>query len=419
MLVEVSDAGRRIEVRLVPQWSGRPFASEAAKLDVNLAPPDALARIAEGLGEPGGALIGAATEARPVSSVDALAALGAGGAGPEAVLGPLRLIGDEREEFDDATDASRRRELVPPLVELLTAHGAEPLVNGAGDPKLDLLAAFADGSGRMSDASLAEFEDAEREALMALARGKPDPGAERDDGSIAGVLLARGVAPERIDAVLGSCTLEAGTHGAPRIDIVRADRRVLAALEGVGPDVAARIIDLRDSLDETERRGTAWLVTRRVLAPEQYGAIAGRISHRSALWRFRVEARIAPPESSDGMLAEAEPRAAAAYDCIVDISSEQPRIAFLRDVTLLPTVRSLAFMTPAADRAASDDDEGPAGASAGPDARAEDGEELAEPIGFDFRAPEATISVPPAAEPGRVLVAPAGRDVPKSPENRR
>lgn len=403
MLVEVADGARRLEVRLVPQWSGKPFASEAAKLDVNLAPPDALARLSDALGDASGSIVDGIAAMRPVSSVDSIAASAGGGAGPELVLGPLRLIGVEREDFDDSTDASRRRELVPPLLDLLTAHGAEPLVNAEGDPKLDLLAVFAEGSGRMSAASLAEFEDAEREALASLARAKPDDA--RDDGAIARALLSRGVAPERVDAILGSCTLEAGTHGSPRIDIVRADRRVLAAIDGIGPDLAARIIDLRDSLDEAERRGTAWLVGRRVLTPEQYAAVAGRVTHRSALWRFRVEARIAAPEEAGSAPVDGEPRATGAFDCIVDIAPEHPRIVFLRDVTLLPTARALALViAPPAESA---------GEQADADAP-EQGPAQERAADFDFRAPEATIREPSVEAPSRPLVAPTGRDVPKS-----
>ena len=131
--------------------------------------------------------------------------------------------------------------------------------------------------------------------------------------------------------------------------------RALAALDGLGAEAAARIADLRDSLDETERKGTSWLVSRRALTPEQYGAVAGRITHRSALWRYRVEARIERADAESGVRSARsrstatgapsdEPRATYAFDCVVDVSTERPRIAFLRDIALLPTARALAVL---------------------------------------------------------------------------
>jgi len=411
-LFTVRDAARQIEVRLVPQWGGEPFSSEAAKIDVNLASPEALARLADGLGDASGALLAGLAASRPISSVDALAARRGTTELLEKVLGPLRMVGEERERYEDEGAATRRRDLAPPLVELLTAHGAEPLVDEAGDPKLDLVAAVGEGVAQRAEASLAEFDDAERDALEEAARAEPDQ--PLDDGAIARALLARGIGAERIEAILAACTLESGGHGVPRLDIVRADRRVLASLEGIGPDLAARIVDLRDSLDEAERRGTAWLVTRRVMTPEQYAAVVGRITHRSALWRFRVEAQVGVPEDAREGVEPAEPKAAAAFDCIVDVSTERPRIVFLRDVSLLPTARAIAFIGASdervdepVDRAADRSDDAPA---------TEPSVERTRPASgaFDFRAPAATIDDAPVPAPERPTIAPAGRDVPKS-----
>lgn len=372
LVLEIPDGDRRIEVRLVPQWNGELFASEAAKLDANLASAEALERLTEDGAELARELVARLAARRPLTSVDALPGLARPSDAAEAlreVLGPLRAIGDERDTLDESGAESRARASVPPLVELLTVHGAEPLVDSVGEPKLDLVAAFGGGDEGPSTASLRQFEDAERDVLEAAVRdarrGSPRNGAAGDDGVVARELIARGVDLARIDQILAGCTLEAGTHGTPRLDIVRADVRALAALDGLGADAAARIADLRDSLDETERRGTSWLVSRRALTPEQYGAVAGRITHRSALWRFRIEARIERGEGDSGVRSARtrpsasgnapgdDPRASYAFDCIVDVSTERPRIAFLRDVSLLPTARALAMLV---GNAAGDDE---------------------------------------------------------------
>lgn len=365
LLAEIPDGGRRIEVRLVPQPGGALFASESSKLDANAASAESLARLTEPSSELARAIVASAAGRRPLPSIDGAAAYAPRSRAEDAlreVLGPLRAVGEERESVEDSRGAAAEDES-PPLVSLLTVHGAEPLVDPAGRPRLDLVAAFGDGAAsEQSTASISAFEDAERDVLEAVAR---KAGSNDDDGAIARALIERGVDLARVDAILATCTIQAGTHGKPRVDIVHAHQRVLAALDGIGPEIATRIVDLRDSLDEDERRGTSWLVARRVLTPEQYGAVAGRITGRSALWRFRVESRVVTDEERDGESAGSpgtEPRGACAFDCVVDVSAESGRIAFLRDVSMLTTARVLAH----AARSAEGDDETPKTRSSAP-----------------------------------------------------
>jgi len=402
--LEIPDGDRRIEVRLIPQWNGELVESESAKIDANAASPELLEQIFEGSSDAAQQIVARIADVRPVNTIDAAVALGTAGNGKAAgarasakskpsadasagvegdgksaggsaagsttkstdalreVLGSLSAIGEARDALDETPGASRAREGVPPIVALLTAHAREPLVTSDGSPKLDLVAAFGDngGSGR-STASLGQFEDAEREILeKVMKQVKDSPGDPPDDGTIVKALAARGIDSKRIDAILDSCTLHAGTRAPARLDIVRADTRVLAAMDGIGADAASRIVDLRDSLDPAERKGTSWLVSRRVLTPDQYAAVAGRITNRTAVWRFRVEARMvsaadaadAPAgkssssqsSSSQAPSSADDPHSVYAFDCIVDIGDERPRIAMLRDVTLLPTAKALAFI---------------------------------------------------------------------------
>jgi hypothetical protein len=462
LLLAIPDGGRSVEVRLVPQPSGALYASEAAKLDAGTAAGAALARLADDAPEVARAIVERIIAERsgrggPPPSIDGTVALAAGFSSDEAlsaVLGPLQLLGSEREARDEdgggAGQGGRAvdRSTAPPLVELLTVHGAEPLVDATGSARLDLVAAFeGNSSGGRAEASLDLLEDAEQEALEALVRKRGGAAADAqrgDDGSIAAALLARGVEPARVDRIMDECTLEAGTHGVPRVDIVRADLRVLAAVDGIGPDAAARIVDLRGTLDETERGGTSWLVTRRVLSVEQYGAVAGRITHRSALWRFRVEARMVAADDAgdDASAGGSEPASLAAFDCIVDVSPERPRIVFLRDVTLLATARALAVLSAGALGAAGDgagfasegdsmpdervgedavapdatesDLDSDTASDAAPDVERSDARRAPRPTSrlnpssrFDLPAENATMNAPPA----RGRVRPSGRDV--------
>lgn len=460
LLLDIPDGDRHIEVRLVALWSGEFFGSEAAKLDANQSPIAMLEKVTEDGSEIAQQITAQIATRRPLSSIDAaasFAALGQGAITLNEVFGSMSTIGDERDELDEGPrgnsgggsggtaggGASSDRGSVPPLIELLTVHGAEPLVDLDGAPRLDLIAAFgAGGSGDRATASLSQFEDTERIALERVAK---DAKEGADDGAIARALLAKGIDLARIDDILSTCTLQAGTHGVARLDIVRADVRALAALDGLGADAAARIVDLRDSLDETERKGTSWLVSRRVLTNEQFGAVAGRITNRSALWRLRVEARIVAASDDETGLAtvtasqDDEPRGAYAFDCVVDVSTDPARIAFLRDISMLPTARALDSMVSDGDsrrdlgstadqQSASDDtrttgrpgsvadgslDEETDGSQDADIFRRSADSTQAAPSSFDLKPREATIPLPPtsSSRAARSRVGATGRDI--------
>lgn len=406
-LLRVADGPRQFEVRLVPLADGELVQSEAGKLDANEAAPAVLAKPVEPASEIARQLVEAMATRRPNSSVDASIALVPAARALDAlreVLGPMRALGEERDDAEDGAARARGAEF-PPLVSLYTTLGAEPLVDNAGNPRLDLVAAFGDGSSTgPATASLESFEDAEREALQALVKESKDP---LDDGAIVRALLGRGVALPRIDELVASCTLEEGAHGAPRIDIVRADSRVLAALDGIGPDIAARIADLRETLDEKERLGTSWLVSRLILTPEQYGAVAGRLTHRSALWRFRVESRVVQDEDAESGAPADEPRGVYAFDCVVDISPESHRLAFLRDVSMLGSARAIAA---AAVRSAEDGGDMPKTAD-----RADSDAGDAEDDGDDVEDPSAERAFLPPSDPRMVDSPPRDATMPAAP----
>jgi len=486
--LEIPDGDRRIEVRLIPQWNGELVESESAKIDANAASPELLEQIFEGSSDAAQQIVARIADVRPVNTIDAAVALGTAGNGKAAgkrasakskpsadasagvegdgksaggsaagsttkstdalreVLGSLSAIGEARDALDETPGASRAREGIPPIVALLTAHAREPLVTSDGSPKLDLVAAFGDngGTGRAT-ASLGQFEDAEREILEKVSKQAMDSTKDStkdspDDGMIVKALAARGIDSKRIDAILDSCTLHAGTRAPARLDIVRADTRVLAAMDGIGADAASRIVDLRDSLDPAERKGTSWLVSRRVLTPDQYAAVAGRITNRTAVWRFRVEARMvsaadaadAPAgkssssqsSSSQAAFSADDPHSVYAFDCIVDIGDERPRIAMLRDVTLLPTAKALAFI---AAKQGTDGARGNAGRGRAADGSdGTDGEDMTDDASVDaslepaslppLDAPDMGLGMPTIA-PGtpkpasRNRVSPVGRDV--------
>lgn len=407
-LLELSTDAGTVEVTLAPVERDLLAASEGAKLDLNEAGDEAIARLAAELDAGVASLLEAARAVRPLASVDgtpALAAEGERGQALEASLGALRSTSDLAS--GDAAGA----EGAPSLVALFTVHAREPLVDGRGAPRIDLVSASGLEGEDRAEAALAAFDDAVREVLEQAARAaaKSPPS---DDGALARLLVERGVSTEEMLAVLDQCTLLAGGLAPPRLDIARADRRVLAALEAIGPDRAARIADVRDTLDAEERASTAWLVTRRIMTPSEHAAVAALVTHRSTAWRIRVEARLVRAEEGGEPVRTADAPPLAAFDCIVDVAGERPRLAYLRDISLLPTARLFAAKSAqAAELSRQFEDAEPSRASESAAEPVISQPDAAQPL--ESRPASATLDAPPRAPRGTTR--PVGRDIGAGP----
>ncbi len=421
LLFSTGDGAELIEVRLAPMPSGGFVESEGAKLDLTRAGAAAMAALLEDASPERRALLEAARASGPGASLDGAASLVAPGERLRALrelLGGLRTVGAAFAE-----DAPPEADTERPLVSLATVHAHEALVAADGSQRLDLVLAFgADAAAGVVPAALEEFSDAEREIFRSVVR--QSRGAA-DDARLAKALAGRGVPPERIAAILDRVTTHEGALAPARLDVARAPRAVLAAFPGLGSEAAARIDDVRDSLDEDERATTAWLVERRVLSPEGYAEVVAQLSPRSTAWRFRVEASNMPRDAqAEDELSEASAvpgvgRRFAAFDCIVDVGAEEPRIVFLRDVSLLETARILARAEsqpsteaqPLEGRGAMQrDSESDSSAESRPPVRgaAPMNSAQSRPSRVAEPRPPATMEPPPAR---RARTAPAGRDV--------
>ncbi|MFM7261256.1 MAG: hypothetical protein ACKO3W_11690 [bacterium] len=425
MLFERVDGDERIEVSLLRMPLGGLLESEAAKLPAAWLDEGSSASLASTLSEDvAESLVAALRAARDATSVDGIVERlpeGERAAALRTLLGPLRTFA----QIDEDRDAL-------PLVSLVTVHAREALVDPNGAPRLDVIGALGlndsdAATSTRSDAALDRFDDAEIAALEQAAR---KASADPDDALLAEALLARGVELSRRDAILSSVTLHAGAIAPARLDLSRAPRGVLAAFaarEGLSDGFAERVETVRATLDDAERAGTAWLVERRVVTTEEHARIAGRITSRSTAWRCRVVARqvmrgeddVTSASSDRAMRDTPEPvrGAIAAFDAIIEIGSDEPRIVFLRDVSLLDTARALAVARietrrASGDSAAESDAADPSHTSES--VLASDpfdaGDNIdSEPNGFPSDARPATLDVP--RPPARGSVDPFGRDV--------
>jgi len=405
--------GRTVVARLLPLSRGTALESESAKLDLNAGDPDALRKAFADADPETQSVLDALIAARPAASIDGAVALVEEAKRPgalRAILGPMRGLGGAIDDEQRRSASDMPAGAATPLVARIGVHAREPLVDRTGGRRIDVIETF--GS---SDAAAARdaFDDAVVDALEKLA-AKLDAGAagEADDGRIAAALASAGVTAAEIARVVDACTLHAGAIAPARLDIMRADAAVLATLPGLDADRAARIVELREGLADDERGSTAWLVERRVLSIEEWSRIAGRISARSTAWRFRIEARIGSTDAKSDEGAAPPPGARIAFDCIVDAGGEVPRIAYLRDISLLPTARLLAR-----ERAAvfADEPSEPDAASDAADAPVLD--EVSDPereAGLEMSAPSATIGQPAERRTERGRARARGRDVVES-----
>jgi len=128
--------------------------------------------------------------------------------------------------------------------------------------------------------------------------------------------------------------------------------------------------------------------------------------------------------SSQAAFSADDPHSVYAFDCIVDIGDERPRIAMLRDVTLLPTAKALAFIAATQGPDGARANAGRGRAADGSDGT--DGEDMTDDASVDaslepaslppLDAPDMGLGMPTIA-PGtpkpasRNRVSPVGRDV--------
>ncbi len=175
--------------------------------------------------------------------------------------------------------------------------------------------------------------------------------------------------PEIIDAF----TTDEGEYHFGRLNINEAPHEALAALPGLAPEQAAEIVRVRENLPAEERATVAWPAIRGIVRPEQYDDLAGWITTRSWTYRLRLEAGLEDPKRSDAPL-----ESPVVYEAVVDLAGPRPRVAWLRDVTLLATAAAIA----AAAEPEDDEGEVEAGhAAAADDGEAADGEAGADDAG--------------------------------------
>ncbi|MBT8485702.1 MAG: helix-hairpin-helix domain-containing protein, partial [Phycisphaerae bacterium] len=419
--------GRQGVVRLLPIGpGGETLVPEAARLDLNRA--DETTLVATGL-------IDEATAARivrhrdevlrrPFQSVAEL--LEVPGIDPEMLYGDLSEIdwgpALRGETLDLAERVSQRltETTVRGLADIVTVYAFEPAVQRSGRLRININVPWSDELGRRIDG---RFGQGSGEALRRIMESGT---SFSDEGRIYGVLNQFDSQPQDWPDIIDALTAEdTGVHFG-RIDINRAPVEVLRALPGVTPEQAEEIAETRGGLDGETLATVAWPAIEEILAPEQYETLGGRMTTRS--WVYRV--RLAAGEMSMDDDPETAPLVdPVVYEAVVDLVDPTARIAYLRELTLLPVAAALVAHADPVD----DDDDPPLEDDPAPAPGADDPAPTTEdtvtgrdmPSSFatggrelDSRADDPD-PIDATATETRAPVTPASPDTPASPARRR
>ncbi len=212
---------------------------------------------------------------------------------------------------------------------------------------------------RPSDLTAKDLADAEKAAQdERLASGAgaarvwaQRPEHERTLANLVVDLQAANIPATEWGKVLDSVEVTEDLFVLGRIDISRASEGVLATLPGMTVELASNLVRVRATLDESGRRDLAWPVVSGALDAKVFAAFADFITTRSLQYRVRVEAGRTTRSDATGVEAdefgaardvEAPLTDRCVFEAVIDVAGDEPRIAYLRDITLLKSAAQVA-----------------------------------------------------------------------------
>lgn len=329
--------GGGVAVYRVVGAEGREVVSEGAKLDVNIATAAMLAK-APGLDEQRAARIVAARGERGFESVLELGRV-------EGVT--LEPVGGTEGEGVGLADV-----LTVFSFDLDVQAGVGPRAGAARGQRR--IAVNGEWSEELERRVGAWMERTHAEVVAGLVRKEKQFGSLRD---VVNELIVANVPPAAWGAVLDVVTVSEAEFVRGRVDVNRAPAEVLACVPGIDEEAAERIVEARRSLSSDERGTTAWVVTEGVLTPRQFAEAVDHLTSRSMQWRVVVEGgRLLEPERERRAIEiggvtgddvgdvpeDAQLLDRVVLEAVIDVAGDRPRVAYLRDVTMLPVAEVLA-----------------------------------------------------------------------------
>ncbi len=326
------------------------IVSESAKLDVNLADAESLAKIDAFLTPDLALAIVAARQARPGGRFDSIAdLLEVEGITADLLWGPLDKVQVQRaaaSERDAEVHFERRlrslqRGVAGPeprgLADLLTVFSIEPVIQSTGRYRININAKYDD---RMHRRIARRYGEELADTVRQFRENEPD--LVITEKQWYDLLVLTESEDRQTDEYLDGFCLDEQKYAQGRVDLNRAPVEVLAALPGLDADLSAALVTEREAISARDRAGLAWPMAAGVLTEAQWAAAAPRLTWRTSAWRVRVLGRILVGEDD-----EVEVAGECVYEAVIDFSSPQPRVAYLRDITMLETAVALRHLLPA------------------------------------------------------------------------
>jgi DNA uptake protein ComE-like DNA-binding protein len=394
-----SGGGRGV-VRLLSQ--DEPLAvSEQGKLDLNAVTAPMLAAL--GLEPDLAAAIVAERGKHPYGSVEDLLRV------PAVTAQVLRGEAGRAPAADGAPAAADSRPV--PLGSVLTVFSFDPNIQaGLGEN-----ASAHRGKLRVnldqpwSDRLAKAIDDRFGQGASIAVKSFIDKGAQfRSLSDIVGALRTFRLEVKDWPPVLDAFTVSPEMYSGGKVDLNRAPVEVLAAIPGLDPEIAAQIVAAREKLDSAAKASIVWPLAEGLMTQEAFAQAADWLTTRSMQWRVRLEAGTIAP-AADGSRPSSD-RAVlhdrVVMEAVIDVASERPRVAYLREITMQEAAgRLYESLIASGEEEAGADDGDPFAALLPPD------EALPVPAPADL--PEA-----PDLGDGR-RVGPGLRVMPESPRGRR
>jgi DNA uptake protein ComE-like DNA-binding protein len=334
------------KVSLLPlDDNGTLAMAESALVNVNTAREDQLSKVPS-LGSSGAAGVMVRRNRGPILAVEQVSALAAAGATPSAdggEMGPMSPTGG-------STGPTAEAGLTGVSGLWLTALSADATVMIA-DGKTDRYRA----SELVAKDLPAEIDAAQQERLgagLGAARTwAKRPGNQRTLANLVADLRGANVKPQEWGRVLDAVEVSEDLFVLGRLDINRADEAVLATLPGITTELASNLVRVRSTLDESGRRDLAWPVVSGATDAKVFEGIVDLITTRTMQYRIRVQAGrtirsdatgVASDEFGVAKASESAVTDRCIFEAVIDVAGDKPRVAYLRDVTLLESAAMMA-----------------------------------------------------------------------------
>ncbi len=327
------ERGRRGLIRLVAMGSdGETAISELGKIDLNTATEEMLAKV-DGIGEGLAKKIVQERSRRPFESAEDLARV-------EGVTAAILYGAPEGDGDADEPSAGDDSGAGRGLIDTLTVFAFDANIQaGLGDDgaahrgklRINLNTPWSD------ELAAAVGDRFGPDAVRGVEDVFKSGASFKKDADIVGKLRELNAPPTSWGVFLDAFSTCPDPYLIGRIDLSSAPPEVLACVPGLDAESAAAIVSARSRLDEQSRVDPVWPAWQAIVTPENYQKAADYLTTRSLVWRVRIEAGLLDPDAD-----EAAPLAQRmVLDAVLDVTSERPRVAYLRDVTLLDTALAM------------------------------------------------------------------------------